>query len=134
MDLGLRNARLNFRQTEWTHLMENLVYNELRMRGLNVDVGSLPVVRRDDSGAQQRSTLEIDFVCNQGSKRYYVQSAYRLPTEEKVRQEKAPLLAVDDSFKKIVISGEETPVLRSESGITTISIYDFLLNPQSLEL
>lgn len=134
MDLGLRNARLNFRQTEWTHLMENLIYNELRMRGLNVDVGSLSVVRRDDSGAQQRSTLEIDFVCNQGSKRYYLQSAYRLPTEEKVKQEKAPLLAVDDSFKKIVISGEETPVLRSESGITTISIYDFLLNPESLEL
>ena len=114
--------------------MENLVYNELRMRGLNVDVGSLPVVRRDDAGVQQRSTLEIDFVCNRGSKRYYVQSAYRLPTEEKVRQEEAPLLAVDDSFKKIVISGEEGPVLRSENGITTMSIYDFLLNPDSLEL
>ena len=100
MDLGLRNARLNFRQFEKTHLMENLIYNELRIRGYNVDVGVVHSVTRDSEGKQQRSNYEIDFVCNAGSKRYYIQSAYRMETDDKIKQEKSSLLKVDDSFKK----------------------------------
>ncbi len=134
MDLGLRNARINFRQTEKSHLMENLIYNELRIRGFNVDVGVVPVAVKDENGKQQRSSLEVDFVCNLGSLRYYIQSAYRMETDEKSRQERASLLKVDDSFKKIIITGEESPVTRDETGITTISIYDFLLKDNSLEL
>lgn len=134
MDLGLRNARINFRQTEKTHLMENLVYNELRIRGFNIDVGVVPVIKRDKEGRQQRSTLEIDFICNMGSRRYYIQAAYRMETEEKQIQEQASLINVDDSFKKIIIVGEETSVTRNWHGITTMSIYDFLLLPNSLEM
>lgn len=134
MDLGLRNARINFRQSEKSHLMENMVYNELRMRGFNVDVGVVPVVRRGEDGKQHRSSLEVDFVCNLGSRRYYIQSAYRMESDEKTRQERASLLRVDDSFKKIIIIGEECPVTRDEAGITNISIYDFLLKENSLEL
>ena len=134
MDLGLRNARINFRQSEKSHLMENMVYNELRMRGFNVDVGVVPVIRRGEDGKQHRSSLEVDFVCNLGSRRYYIQSAYRMESDEKIRQERASLLRVDDSFKKIIVTGEESPVTRDESGITTISIYDFLLKENSLEL
>lgn len=134
VDLGLRNARLNFRQSESTHMMENVIYNELRVRGYNVDVGIVPVISRDEEGRQNRSQLEIDFVCNLGSKKYYIQSAYRMPDEEKIRQEEASLRRVDDSFKKIVILGEDIVVRRNEAGITTIGIYDFLLNENSLEL
>lgn len=134
MDLGLRNARINFRQSEKSHLMENMVYNELRIRGFNVDVGVVPVVRRGEDGKQHRSSLEVDFVCNLGSRRYYIQSAYRMESDEKIRQERASLLRVDDSFKKIIVIGEESPVTRDEAGITTISIYDFLLKENSLEL
>ena len=133
VDAGLRNARLNFRQPDKSHVMENIIYNELRMRGFNVDVGVVPVTKRTD-GQQVRRQYEIDFVCNLGSARYYIQSAYRMESEEKVAQEEASLRNVDDSFKKIVVLGEHTPVLRNEAGITTISIYDFLLNPRSLEL
>ena len=134
MDLGLRNARINFRQPEKSHLMENLIYNELRIRGFNVDIGVVPVVRKGEDGKQYRSSLEVDFVCNMGSKRYYIQSAYRMKSDEKIRQERASLLRVDDSFKKIIVIGEESPIMRDESGITTISIYDFLLKDNSLEL
>ena len=134
MDLGLRNARLNFRQYEKSHLMENLIYNELKIRGFNVDIGVVPTIKKDKEGKQQRIQLEIDFVCNLGSKRYYIQSAYRMETDEKIKQENASLRKVDDSFKKIIVLGEETPILRDESGITTISIYDFLLKENSLEL
>ena len=134
MDLGLRNARINFRQSEKSHLMENMVYNELRMRGFNVDVGVVPVIHRGEDGKQRRSSLEVDFVCNLGSRRYYIQSAYRMESDEKIGQERASLLRVDDSFKKIIVTGEESPVTRDESGITTISIYDFLLKENSLEL
>ena len=134
VDLGLRNARLNFRQLEKTHMMENVIYNELRIRGFNIDVGVVPVLKRDNEGKMTRNHLEIDFVCNQGSKRYYIQSAYRMPTEEKVEQEEASLRNINDSFKKIVIVGEDILVKRNEAGITTMSIYDFLLNPNSLEL
>jgi hypothetical protein len=134
MDLGLRNARINFRQSEKSHLMENLVYNELRVRGFNVDVGVVPTIAKGEDGKQQRSNLEVDFICNLGSRRYYIQSAYRMESEEKSKQERASLLRVDDSFKKIIIVGEECPVVRDDAGITTISIYDFLLKGNSLEL
>lgn len=134
MDLGLRNARINFRQSEKSHLMENMVYNELRIRGFNVDVGVVPVVRRGEDGKQHRSSFEVDFVCNLGSRRYYIQSAYRMESDEKIRQERASLLRVDDSFKKIIVIGEESPITRDEAGIATISIYDFLLKENSLEL
>jgi predicted AAA+ superfamily ATPase len=134
MDLGLRNARINFRQSEKSHLMENLIYNELRVRGFNVDVGVVHTVTKYPDGRQQRSNREVDFVCNLGSRRYYIQSAYRMETEEKSSQERASLLTIDDSFKKIIVVGEETPVLRDDFGITTISIYDFLLKENALEL
>jgi len=133
-DMGLRNARINFRQDEKTHIMENVIYNELLIRGFNVDVGVVPVIIRDENGKQKRSQLEIDFVCNQGSKRYYIQSAFRMNSESKEQQEQASLTKVNDSFKKIIITGEESLVHRNEQGITTMSIYDFLLNPNALEL
>ena len=134
MDEGLRNARLNFRQVEFTHLLENLIYNELRIRGFNVDVGVVSVQRRTDDDTRVRVNLEVDFVCNLGSRRYYIQSAYRMPDEEKFKQEEASLRNINDSFKKIIIIGEETPVIRTEAGTTIMSIYDFLLKENSLEL
>ena len=133
-DMGLRNARLNFRQTEKTHLMENVIYNELLVRGFNVDVGVVPTRTVNSEGRQKRSQLEIDFVCNLGSKRYYVQSAYSLPTEEKIRQEEMSLMKVGDFFKRLVVTGDDVMVHRNEAGITTMSIYDFLLNENSLDL
>lgn len=133
-DCGLRNARLNFRQVEFSHLMENAIYNELKIRGFSVDVGVVPIQQKASEGKRTRSNLEVDFVCNEGSRRYYIQSAYRMPDEEKIRQEEKSLRNIDDSFKKIIILGEETPVLHTESGITIISVYDFLLYEDSLEL
>lgn len=125
-DLGLRNARIGFRQMEQTHLMENLIYNELRLRGYLVDVGMISTRVKDTDGAYRRSQLEVDFVCNRGSERIYVQSAYRLPTDEKRRQEMASLLKVGDSFRKIIIT--EDPVMRhmDENGIEWVNVYDFL--------
>lgn len=134
IDEGLRNARLNFRQTEFTRLLENLIYNELLIRGFNVDVGVVRVHRLDSDNRKVRIQLEVDFVCNLGSRRYYIQSAYRMPDEDKLNQEEASLRHIDDSFKKIIVGGEETPVIRTESGTTIISIYDFLLKDNSLEL
>lgn len=134
VDCGLRNALLNFRQTEPSHLMENMIYNELRVRGFNVDVGVVPVQLRKEDGSRERKQFEVDFVCNMGSKRYYLQSAYRIPDEEKLKQEEASLRNIDDSFKKIIIVGEDIPVLRNEAGITTIGIYDFLLDDNSLDI
>lgn len=134
VDLGLRNARLNFRQLEKTHMMENVIYNELRVRGFNVDVGIVPVVIRDKDGNQKRVSYEIDFVANKGNQRYYIQSAYRLDSDEKVAQEQNSLRNVDDSFKKIVIVGNPILVERDNNGITTMSVYDFLLKENSLEL
>ena len=133
-DCGLRNARLNFRQIEFTHLLENVIYNELRIRGYNVDVGVVSKRERNEEGNRDWKHYEVDFVCNQGSKRYYIQSAYRMIDQEKVRQEENSLRNIDDSFKKIIVLGEATPVIRTEAGITIISIYDFLLNDNSLEL
>lgn len=132
-DPGLRNVRMNFRQPDFSHVMENVIYNELRRRGYNVDVGVVPVVIREE-GRQTRKQYEIDFVCNLGSRRYYIQSAYRMADDAKIAQEEASLRSVDDSFKKILIVGEHTPVMHNDAGIATISIYDFLLNPDSLEL
>ncbi|MDE6352242.1 MAG: ATP-binding protein [Muribaculaceae bacterium] len=133
-DCGLRNVRLNFRQIEYTHLLENIIYNELLIRGFSVDVGVVPKVQRNEEGKISRQYYEVDFVCNQGSKRYYIQAAYRMSDENKIKQEEKSLINIDDSFKKIIILGEYTPVLHNEAGIMSISIYDFLLNENSLEL
>lgn len=132
-DLGLRNARLNFRQTENTHLMENLIYNELIYRGYNVDVGVVVTEMKDEEGKRHKVQLEIDFVCNQGSKRIYVQSAYRLPTEAKQNQEMLSLTKADDSFKKVVIVGEDQLVHRNDKGIVTMSLRDFLMDKDALD-
>lgn len=132
-DMGLRNARLGFRQVEQTHIMENIVYNELRTRGYNVDVGVVEQRSRHD-GEQYRKQLEVDFVANLGSQRYYIQSAYQLPTEEKVAQEKASLLGIDDSFKKIVLVRDVVKPARDDRGILTMSVYDFLLDADSLTI
>ena len=132
-DLGLRNARLNFRQTENTYLMENLIYNELIYRGYNVDVGVVVTEMKDEEGKRHKVQLEIDFVCNQGSKRIYVQSAYRLPTEAKQNQELFSLTKADDSFKKVVIVGEDQLVHRNDKGIVTMSLRDFLMDKDALD-
>ena len=133
-DVGPRNARPGFRQVEETHLMENVIYNELRSRGYSVDVGMVEKRGVNKDGKEYRSQLEIDFVANLGSKRYYIQSAFSMPTEEKRIQEKASLVNINDSFKKIIIVKDIVNVTRDEEGITTMSIYDFLLKENSLEL
>lgn len=133
-DVGLRNARLGFRQVEETHLMENIIYNELRSRGYSVDVGVVEKRGTDENGKEYKNQLEIDFVANLGSKRYYIQSAFSMPTEEKRIQEKASLVNVNDSFKKIIVVKDVVNVTRDEEGIVTMSIYDFLLKENSLEL
>ena len=132
-DLGLRNALLNFRQFEETHLMENAIYNELIYRGYSVDVGVVET-RVDEGGKKVRKQLEVDFVVNQFNKRYYIQSAFALSDREKFEQEQAPLVKIPDSFKKIVVVGNNTPIWRNEEGITFMGIYDFLLNENSLDL
>ncbi len=132
-DLGLRNARINFRQFEQTHSMENVIYNELRMRGYSVDVGVIPVTEKGAEGKATRRQLEVDFICNLGSARYYVQSAYSLPDEEKRLQEIRPFRKIDDSFKKIIITKDIVQPHYDEYGILTINIYDFLLEPDCLE-
>ena len=132
-DLGLRNARINFRQFEQTHSMENVIYNELRMRGYSVDVGVVPIAEKDRNGKVTRKQLEVDFVCNLGSSRYYIQSAYTLPDETKRTQEVRPFRKIDDSFKKIIITRDMVPTQYDEYGILTINVYDFLLDPKCLE-
>lgn len=126
-DLGLRNALLNFRQVEKTHLMENLIYNELRGRGYNVDVGVVPYNGKNAQGVSFRTQLEVDFVCNKGSQRLYVQSALALPTQEKIYQETKSLRRIDDGFQKMVVVGDHTIGSHDESGILFINIYDFLM-------
>ena len=132
-DLGLRNARINFRQFEQTHSMENVIYNELRMRGYHVDVGVVSIAEKDAEGKATRKQLEVDFVCNLGSSRYYIQSAYSLPDEAKRAQEIRPFRKIDDSFKKIIITKDVVPPYYDEYGILTLNIYDFLLDPKSIE-
>lgn len=133
-DLGLRNARLNFRQVEETHAMENVIFNELKVRGYNVDVGIVPVSGKDRTGKSVRKQLEIDFVCNRGSKRYYIQSAFSMQDEEKEKQEQRSLLSTGDGFKKIIITKDALAPLYNEDGILVMSIFDFLLDPHSLEI
>ena len=132
-DPGLRNARVNFRQYEPTHLMENVIYNELRMRGYNVDVGIVPVTEKNDQGKLIRKQLEVDFICNLGSARYYIQSAYSIPDSEKRVQETRPLRKIDDSFRKIIVTGDAVPAQYDENGILTVNIYDFLLDKHLME-
>lgn len=133
-DMGLSNARLNFRQIEETHSMENIIFNELKIRGFNVDVGVIVQNGKDENGSSIRKQLEIDFVCNKASKRYYIQSAYAVPDEAKLMQEQRPLMLTGDFFKRIIIT-RDTPVPHyNESGILNMSIYDFLLNKNSLDI
>ena len=126
-DLGLRNARLNFRQSEKTHLMENLIYNELRLRGFAVDVGQVTLNTKNAEGKSERKYLEVDFVCNKGYERIYIQSAFALPTEEKQEQEFNSLRHIKDSFQKIVIVGGLQPTYRNDEGILILNVYDFLM-------
>lgn len=132
-DMGLRNARINFRQFEQTHVMENVIYNELCMRGYSVDVGVVPIAEKDKDGKVIRKQLEVDFVCNMGTRRYYIQSAYSIPDEEKRLQEIRPFRKIDDSFKKIVITKDIVPKHYDEYGVLTVNIYDFLLAADILE-
>lgn len=133
MDMGLRNSRINFRQMEVTSSMENVIYNELKMRGFHVDVGNLTVVE-SKNGKPVKKQLEVDFICNKGSKKYYIQSAYMLGTKEKMAQEIKPFLKIKDSFKKIVVTSDTPKPFYTEEGILMMNVYDFLLNPNSLEL
>lgn len=133
-DLGLRNARLNFRQVEETHAMENIIFNELKVRGYNVDVGVVVMNQVDQKGKKTRKQLEVDFVCNKGSKKFYIQSAYALPDKEKLDQEQRPLMNIGDGFKKIIITKDAVAPLYNEDGILIMSIYDFLLNPDSMDI
>lgn len=129
-DLGLRNARINFRQFEQTHSMENVIYNELCMRGYNVDVGVVQIAEKNSDGKVARKQLEVDFVCNLGSSRLYIQSAYSMPDEEKQKQEIRPFKNIDDSFKKIIVTKDIVLPYYDENGVLIVSIYDFLLDPQ----
>ena len=133
-DLGLRNARLGFRQVEYTHLLENLIYNELRIRGQMVDVGQVTLNKKNGNGESQRTTLEVDFVCNQGDRRTYIQSAYSMIDEEKTEQELRPLMSIDDGFQKVVIVGGMQPTYRNDKGILILNLFDFLLDDGSLDI
>lgn len=133
-DLGIRNTILSFRQVEETHLMENAIFNELRIRGFSVDVGQVPVRIVAEEGKQVRRTYEVDFVAGKDSQRYYIQSAWRMPNEEKEEQESRPFRSISDSFKKIIVTGENVLLKRDESGIVTIPVTQFLKDPNSLDL
>ena len=133
-DTGLRNARLNFRQIEETHIMENVIYNELLMRGYSVDVGIVEIRERDENGKEVRRQVEVDFVVNQGSQRFYIQSAYALPDEEKAEREARPLQNIQDSFKKIIIVKEDILLRRDDYGIVTMGLREFLTNENSIYL
>ena len=134
MDMGLRNSRIHYRQMEATHSMENVIYNELRMRGFHVDVGNLTVVEKGKDAKPVKKQLEVDFICNKGSKKYYIQSAYMLETEAKMAQEIRPFLKINDSFKKIVITSNTPKPFYNDQGILIMNVYDFLLNVESLKL
>lgn len=132
-DLGLRNARLNFRQLEETHAMENIIFNELKIRGFNVDVGVVTLNKTNEKGHGIRKQLEIDFVCNRGSKRYYIQSAYAIPDRAKMEQERRSLMLIGDFFKKIIITKDAPAPYYNDDGVLIMSVYDFLLNAGSLD-
>ena len=131
-DIGLRNAILNFRQQEEPHIMENIIYNELKYRGFNVDVGFVETWENKSSGKSFRHGLEVDFIVNKGAERIYIQSAFKLPTDEKKEQEERPLLNINDSFKKIIITGENIKRKTDEKGILTIGLLDFLLDEKCI--
>ncbi len=131
-DMGLRNARLNFRQLEETHTMENIIFNELKIRGFNVDVGVV-VVNGSKDGRNVRKQYEIDFVCSKGSKRYYIQSAYAIPDQSKMEQEQRSLMMTGDAFKKIIVTKDAPAPYYNDSGVLVMSIFDFMLNLDSLE-
>ena len=133
-DVGIRNACINFRQLEENHTMENVIYNELIARNFNVDVGIITATGKDNDGKSVRKQLEVDFVCNKGSKRYYVQSAFSIPDREKMEQESNSLLRIDDSFKKIIVVKDLPAPTYTEDGILVVSVYDFLLNSDSLDM
>lgn len=133
-DIGLRNARINFRQQEQSHIMENIIYNELVMRGFNVDVGIIEHLVRTENDKRETKHLEVDFVCNKGNQRYYIQSAFSIPNVEKMAQEQASLDRIDDSFKKIIITQDRTKLWRNEKGYVIMNVLDFLLKENSLEL
>ncbi len=132
-DLGLRNARLNFRQMEETHAMENIIFNELKIRGFNVDVGVITLNKTNEKGHGIRRQLEIDFVCNKGSKRYYIQSAYAILDQAKMEQEQRSLMLTGDFFKKIIITKDAPAPYYNDDGVLVMGIYDFLLNEDSLD-
>lgn len=132
-DLGLRNARLNFRQIEDTHLLENVIYNELKVRGFSVDVGIVTISEKDTNGKQVRKQLEVDFVCNKADVRYYIQSVLSIPDREKLVQEQRSLININDSFRKIIITNDNVIAYYNEEGILIINIFDFLLNPDILK-
>ena len=134
VDPGLRNARLGFRQIEETHLMENIIYIELKRRGYSVDVGLIDIREKDAEGKRVRKQLEVDFIAYKGNNKYYIQSAFSLPDEEKKAQEERPLLNIGDSFKKLVVVGNNIKLKRDEAGITTMGIRQFLLDQNSLNL
>ena len=133
-DVGLRNAQLNFRQQEENHIMENIIYNELLVRGFHVDVGVVERTEKNKEGKSVRRRLEVDFVCNLGSRRYYIQSAFAIPDHEKMEQEQNSLIHIDDSFKKIIVVKDRIKLWRNEKGIVVMGIMEFLLNPNSLDL
>ena len=133
-DMGLRNSILDFRQIEENHLMENILYNELKYRGFNVDVGMVELFERNAEGKQERKRLEVDFVANQGSRRYYVQSAFRMEDEDKVLQEKKSLVNIPNSFKKVIIVKDNIAPYHDDDGILRIGLFDFLLKPDSLDM
>lgn len=132
-DLGLRNSKINFRQIELIHSMENVIYNELRMRGYSVDVGNLTIIEKGKDGKTAKKQIEVDFICNKGFKKYYIQSAYSLENEEKMKQEIRPFLKINDSFKKIVITSNTPKPFYTDEGILMMNVFDFLLSPDSLE-
>lgn len=133
-DLGLRNARLNFRQFEPTHLLENMLYNELRIRGFSVDVGQVITHQKDEKGVSQRQTLEVDFVCNRGNKRCYIQSAYSMPSYDKIQQELKSLMHIHDNFIKVIVTADLTPTHYMDNGVLVINLQDFLTKEDSLPL
>ena len=133
-DIGLRNARLNFRQTEESHVMENIIYNELKLRGYNVDVGVVEVYETDKKGKRVLKKYEVDFIATQGDNKYYIQSALEMNSEEKVKQERKSLVNINDSFKKIIVVKDDVKPRKDDNGITTIGIYNFLLKENSLDL
>ena len=133
-DIGLRNAILDMRQIEETHIMENIIYNELVARGYNVDVGMVEIKKKNEDGKWTRIQLEVDFIANLGSKKYYVQSALSIPDREKEIQESRSLVNINDSFKKVIVVKDHIMPHRNEEGILTIGLFDFLLKEDSLDL